>query len=633
MKRLLSLFAVVLILGGSSSALAAQDALSGLAVRAEATARAGRFDEAAGIYRRMVEAQPRSGELWSNLGAMQAMGGHCEEARAALDRARALNAGLFAPWYFGAYCELQLHRDTPALADLNHALKINPRDTNAWYLKAQAAANLGRLPEAFAAVVRALTENPDEPEGYYRAGKVALDLASRQYSRVMSFPAGSAYPQLLEGERDAGQGLWDLAIVSYRKAAAAAAQDPAVHFALATAEFEAGKLSEAESELRKCLSLIPAGRRQGVDTAWIRVRLALVLAKQGKANGAQHLLDSFEFELFRTPEEFADFIAAASQLGRSGIAADALRAGLARFPEDSYLMPWKAHLENGSANAAGSPASRHDPGGVGLVARFVALSNPQSLDRLADLLAHGSHSGDLAGALVGGDVLAVAGLLARGAEHLPAGAAQAFLTGELLQWVSYRLFERLATRFPQSDAAQRQAAENLTAEGHPEKALEIYGALLARRGRSPDLLRAVAQIRWIRREWDESLDVLKSVNQMDPYDATTLVNMGRIYSYRQELENAERCFARAAQIDPGMFEAHLGWAETLRRRGEEPRALREFKTAVALEPDNPRPHYSLAQLYRKSDNKELATREMQAFQRLQARAATEKAKPQLVPLE
>ncbi len=108
--------------------------------RAEAATRAGRFEEALAIYREMLRIEPRSGELWSNLGATQA--GRCDEARAALDRAQSLNPRLFSPWYFAAYCELQAHRDERALRDIERALQINPRDANALHLKARAAADL-----------------------------------------------------------------------------------------------------------------------------------------------------------------------------------------------------------------------------------------------------------------------------------------------------------------------------------------------------------------------------------------------------------------------------------------------------------------------------------------------------------
>ncbi|PYV27440.1 MAG: hypothetical protein DMG24_04640 [Acidobacteria bacterium] len=128
---------------------------------------------------------------------------------------------------------------------------------------------------------------------------------------------------------------------------------------------------------------------------------------------------------------------------------------------------------------------------------------------------------------------------------------------------------------------------------------------------------------------------MESLNQLDPYDPTTLVNLGRIYSYKQDHDRAERYFERASRRDPAMFEAHLGLGEALRRRGDDEGALREFKIASQIEPSNPRPHYALSQVYRKRDRRELAAQEMATFERLQAHAALEKTRANrlLVPLD
>src|SRR5207249_10683921 len=118
-------------------------------------------------------------------------------------------------------------------------------------------------------------------------------------------------------------------------------------------------------------------------------------------------------------------------------------------------------------------------------------------------------------------------------------------------------------------------------------------------------------------------------------EATTLVNRGRIYAYKQDQANARRYFERATEAGPAMFEAHLGLGETWRQLGNEEGALREFKIASRIEPRNPRPHYALSQVYRKRYNKDLAAQEMTAFERLQAHASLEKTRANrlLVPLD
>lgn len=603
---------------------------------AQEAAQAGRFDAAAQDYQKLVEIQPDSPELWSNLGAVRVMGGHCAEALPALLKARSLNPRLSAPWYFTGFCHLQFHHDEEALASLKRAAELNARDPNAWYLQAQAAANLDRVGTAFEAVVQALSLDPRRPEGYYQAAKTALDLAAACYARVMAAPATSPYPYRLEGERDASQGLWDLAITNYRKAAELAPRDPDVHFALGTVYWRSGKLSEAEAELRRCLALLPTG-------PWTKLRLAIVLAQENKTAEAQEAIEGINFDWTQSREACEDARVLASQFAERSVEARDLERAIGTCSS-------RVREGRGGSGADSPPGS---PQG-GLSARFVAISSYGSGGTIAtEFSSAGAYQegrgrnfltsefvslreyDEFRAAFIREDLLSVGRILAPRVERLPEDPVHAFALGELLHWLSVRYYEYLGTAFPESPAAQVMAAENFASAGETQKAIEIYRGLLERHGNSPDLLRALARVYWTQSRWDEALKVFATLLEVDPGDPTTLVNVARIYSYRQDLENARRHFERAAKIDPKMFEAHLGLGEALRREGNNEGALRELRIASALEPANPRPHYALSQIYRKLDRRQLAQEEMATFQRLEARAAPEKARKlrELVPLD
>jgi len=79
----------------------------------------------------------------------------------------------------------------------------------------------------------------------------------------------------------------------------------------------------------------------------------------------------------------------------------------------------------------------------------------------------------------------------------------------------------------------------------------------------------------------------------------------------------------------------LGLGETDRGNGDMTAALRELKIAEQLDPANPRPHYILAQLYRKLGQQPSADREMAEFQRLQSEIAVAKTRKteELVPID
>ncbi len=604
---------------------------SELAAKAEQATREGKYLEAAQAYEALLKEQPRSAELWSNLGTVRALAGDCRQALPALDRARSLNPNLYAPWHFSGLCQLQFHHDRRAVEDLEHAVKLNPRDANAWYLLAHAAGSLDELGKAFQAIAQALDLDPARPETYYLAGRTALSLVARSYDRVMSDPSAPSFRERLEGERDAAQGIWELAISSYRKAEELAPGDPALRFALGSAYLESHRFADAEQELRRSLEFVPESR-------WAKLRLAVVLAEEGKPAEARDLMALTGPESFEAKEEFEDYLALAVLLERTDLARQSLQEAVRRFPADASLAEWQdrlAVLRAASTPGSTPPLELRGLTPVGLFLRFSLLASPQGSNDVAKVFSSNDEYGAFRKAFLQADLPTAGKLIARRVEPLPSEPDQAFVLGEVLHWFSFRSFEYLVTVFPDSGPAQKLAAENFSAAGQQDKALEMYQALLKRDGKSPEVLRGIAKVYWTEQRWDDALKVLRELLEVDAYDPTIQVNVARIYSYRQDLGNAEKHFRRAVAIDPRMFEAHFGLGETLRRGGEDRGALEEFRAASQLEPENPRPHYALSQVYRRLGEKALADREIATFERLQAQAAREKSQKssELVPVE
>ncbi len=601
-----------------------------LIAEAENATRSGRFDIAEADYQTLVGTEPRSAMLWSNLGAVRVMRGDCAKALPALAKARALDPKLYSPWYFAGFCELQQHHDNAAFSNLSRAVELNPRDANAWSLRARAAGDLNRLGLAFASVVRALEVSTPKPELDYQAGEIALDLATECYSRVIAAPNATALALELEGERDAAQGLSELAIAAFRKALASEANSPELHFALGWVYFDSAKLPEAETEWRRCLELAP-------EAAWTKLRLALVLAREGKSAEAEGLIESLDAGSFETREEFRDYLACSRLLHRPEFGERALVHATAYFPRDAEFGQWAASADaSREAPSETGPANLSAASRICLSVRFMLLTHRNAAPQLVGtLLRSGDEYRDFRRGFLRDEVSAVEKVVAARSDPLPKDPGEAFVLGQLLHWLSYEYDERLETNFPDSEIAQALAAENLLEAGQTDKAIEAYQALLARYGGSPEVFRSLARTYWTEHRWDESLAVLEKVLAADPYDATTLVNMGRIYSYRQDWNNAESSFARAVRIDPQLSEAHLGLGESLRRRGDTQAALKELRMAGELDPRNPRPHYALAQLYRKQHQAQLAEREMEVFQRLHSQTALVNSRKTLefVPLE
>jgi tetratricopeptide (TPR) repeat protein len=622
---------------GGPPALSGQPGQAGdLAAQAEAAMRAGRLDIAESDYEKAAAVQPGSAQLWSNLGTVRVMQGHCLGALPALARARRLDPGLYTPWYFSGFCHLQLHQKKAALTDLDRAVRLNPRDANAWYIRARAAADLDRLDLAFASAVQGIRADPNRPELYMEAGRVALDLATECYRRTTAAPGGEAYVFRLEGERNAAQGIPQLAVDAYEKEAARAPEDPDVAFGLGMAYLALGRLADAERECRRAVRLAP-------ESSWAKIKLAAILAREGKSAEAVGLAAALDPRVFESREEFDGTLNLAAEMKNSELGERALARGLAVFPGDPELAAWSkpGAFSTDPPEQASGLSSLRGAEKTCMSVRFLVLSyrDFSSLHSAAaalnQIFSPGEEYSRFRSAFLGDDFLAVGALIAPKLNELPHDAGKAFVLGQLLHWLSFEYDRRLETGFPDSEAAQVLVAENLTETSQPEKAIAILQALISKDGNSPDLMRALARVYWTRHQWDEALQVLEKVHKADPGDATTMVNIGRIYSYRQDLENASRSFVQALEADPKSFEAHLGLGEAYHREGATTRALGELKAAEQLDPTNPRPHYILAQLYSKLGERPSADREMAEFQRLQSAIAVAKTHKteELVPID
>jgi predicted Zn-dependent protease len=143
------------------------------AARSQAAAKAmdqGRFDEAAGIYRELLQSMPDEGGLLMNLGMALAMGGHEADAIAPLQRAIALKPELVPAHLFLGSSYLAVGRPADAIVPLERVVAARAADVESRRMLAQAYAETGRANDAVA-VLRAVTGiAPRLPGGWYALG-------------------------------------------------------------------------------------------------------------------------------------------------------------------------------------------------------------------------------------------------------------------------------------------------------------------------------------------------------------------------------------------------------------------------------------------------------------------------------
>ena len=92
---------------------------------------------------------------------------------------------------------------------------------------------------------------------------------------------------------------------------------------------------------------------------------------------------------------------------------------------------------------------------------------------------------------------------------------------------------------------------------------------------------------------EEALACLLRAEQADPRLPNLHLRIGETYMRRQQLDDAERAFRRALEIDGDSAEAHLGLAQVMLRKRMNEDAAEESLVAVGLQHFLPLGHYVL----------------------------------------
>ncbi len=135
---------------------------------------------------------------------------------------------------------------------------------------------------------------------------------------------------------------------------------------------------------------------------------------------------------------------------------------------------------------------------------------------------------------------------------------------------------KTVSRGRRSSPLASQAAALLDS-GHPEEALRICDAALARGGRTPQLLgnRALALEALAR--FEEALQDLRQVEAQLPRDYAVLVNTGNVLRDLGRLEESRRYLEDAIALQPDRSSAHYNLALTLLLGGDYRRGFAEYE--------------------------------------------------------
>jgi tetratricopeptide (TPR) repeat protein/ADP-heptose:LPS heptosyltransferase len=212
-----------------------------------------RLEEAAASYRRTLASAPRYAEAHNDLGAALAEQGRIEEALASLERALALK-----PDYADAHNNVGKiltgqDRLEEAAASYRRALGSNPSLVQALAGLASVLQRLGQLDEAMACVDRALAIEPNYGMAHNNRG-VTLEALGRveeaiaSFERAIALEPRNAQARFNLGTTQEALGRTDEAMASFGRAVMLDPQNAQAHFNLGTALLRKGDFVRGAAE-------------------------------------------------------------------------------------------------------------------------------------------------------------------------------------------------------------------------------------------------------------------------------------------------------------------------------------------------------------------------------------------------
>lgn len=256
--RVAATFVLALTLTSPAAAQPLSPALASRFSEGTSALEAGRLDEAESAFRAVLAGGGGDRSfVHHNLGiVLQRRGRH--EAALAEFRVAAKQDPRYGPAYLLAGASLlALGRPAQAIADLDRAVTLMPRDLAPRLQLADACERTGDIRRVVATYRDIVALAPGDPEYTYRLGKAYLRLSQWSYERLKATdPRSARLSQALGGEYER-QGRPDLAAVAYQEAAA---RDPGlveVHLALARLHVDAKRWQEAAAAVGRALALAP----------------------------------------------------------------------------------------------------------------------------------------------------------------------------------------------------------------------------------------------------------------------------------------------------------------------------------------------------------------------------------------
>jgi tetratricopeptide (TPR) repeat protein len=188
-------------------------------------------------------------------------------------------------------------------------------------------------------------------------------------------------------------------------------------------------------------------------------------------------------------------------------------------------------------------------------------------------------------------------------------------TGQLEQ--AKQAFRALNERYPDSAWTHYLMAAAYEGEQRLDDALAEYKQALKKDPSMPNANFAIGYIYWRQQNMEEAGQYLETENRSGCHSLANYF-LGEIARGNKDEGKAQSYYRRSITCDPSYADAHLRLGMTLANQKRYTDAIREFKTAIRLKPEESAAHYHLASLYRRLGQAANAKAEYDKLKRIQA---------------
>ncbi len=592
---------------------------------AQAAAKAGKLDQAAEEYKKVLQLDPTLVEARVNLGLTYHALGDYDLAITELTRVLRTQPDLFPANLFIGIEYAKLGSPAKAVPYLRRAMLAQPSDREARRALAGCLLSLedyGGAAEQFRAL---FSLAPNKEEAWYSLGRSYLEMVMSLVNRKALRHGNSAWTKRLAGDlqaEGAGMSLND-AVASYRQALALSPSQPGLHACLGRVYLRQAKTAEAEEEFRCELRLDPKNEEALLGLAEVNLAkgdgtaalasLAGLWATFPPFLAEQHVFPSIAL----LPELAHKLIADAQQRPPTPprafllealfrLTGEPAKAEQERKILEAELARWQSsQTKEPHRSGPGSPCALHQDKQC-----VVLLEAKKSLPASESLMLGKAYL-RLQQPVPASD--AFASTLAKD----PGNLEPMYWLARTYMRLSSDCFTQLTSLFPNSWRAHELRGEEYRVRVDYPNAIKEYQAAASLKPDEPELHEKLGDLYLSFREKPvpEAKAELEKALELDPSRGRTLYLLAKICLMKREYQAAIPLLRNALRFEPDLLEARAGLGRALLRTGEVELAARELERAADTDYYGDL-HYQLYDAYRQLGTTELAQRALMRSQEL-----------------